>query len=153
MKTIPLDELYAELYTRYMNYCNELTEPDFDVLMDDPHLNQLRPMTDQEFVWSINHDSSFASKWGPFANNIVLPYLLERGDDMATNKARWMRLTQEQALFVKNLRVVEGHSWRSVARHFVIEYNLDENVTQLLGVLLCEGAKEVLKEDAEDGWS
>ena len=153
LKPFPLDELYTELYATYMRYCNELTEPDFSVLIDDPHLRQLRPMTDQEFLWSLSHDEHFSSKWGPFAHNRVLPYLLETEGDMANDRVRWKSLTQEQALFVKNLRVVEGHSWRSVARHYVIEYKLDENVTQLMGVLLCEAARQLLNESLDDGWN
>jgi len=115
-----------------MRYCNELTEPDFSVLIDDPHLRQLRPMTDQEFLWSLSHDEHFSSKWGPFAHNRVLPYLLETEGDMANDRVRWKSLTQEQALFVKNLRVVEG---------------------QLMGVLLCEAARQVLNESLDDGWN
>jgi hypothetical protein len=141
-----------ELYTAYMNYCNEMQEPEFDLLVDDAHLNQLRPFTDQEFVWMLRNDEKFNAKWGPYSHNLMIQYLLEKEGDMVDSK-RWKRLTKEQALFVKNLRVVEGYSWRSIARQFISEYKIDEQVTQLMGALLCEAARQVLEESAEDGWN
>lgn len=144
---IPIEQLY----TTYMTYCNELQEPDFDLLVDDAHLNQLRPFTDQEFVWMLRNDKIFNAKWGPYSQHQMIQYLLEKQGDMVNTK-RWRSLTKEQALFIKNLRVEEGCSWRSIARHFIIEYKIDEQVTQLMGALLCQAAQQVLEESSENGW-
>lgn len=85
---------------------------------------------------------------------LELSYLLEKGDmgDRLLNN-RWKNITQEQALFIKQLRVLEGHSWRSVARCFMHEYKLNDSVSQLTGILLCEAARHILKEDVERGWN
>jgi len=73
------------------------------------------------------------------------------GDRLLNNK--WKSITQEQALFIKQLRVVEQHSWISIARCFASEYKLDNYpVSQLTGVLLCEAARELLKEESTKGW-
>lgn len=152
-KATTIDEVYSVLYYYYLIYCNKLTEPDFEVLIDDPQLNQLRPMTDVEFSWAINNNDQFCAKWGVFSNNQALEYLLETEGEAMTDKVRWKHLTQDQAIFVKKLRVSEGHSWRSVARHFVMEYKLEDKPTHLMGVLLCEAARKALNELLEDNWN
>lgn len=141
-----------QLYTTYMNHCNQLKEPDFSILIDDPHLNQLRPLTDQEFEWTLQNDEKFNAEWGLNSHRQIIQYLLEKEGDMA-NKRHWANLTEEQALFIKDLRVGDGHSWRSVARHFIMEYGLEETVTQFMGAMLCEAARKVLGESVEDGWN
>ena len=142
-----------QLYNNYINYCNQLEEPDLQVLVDDPSGNCIRPLTAEEFEFAIETNHKFRSDWGPCSDNQWIQYLLQNREDMGDNKQHWASLTQEQALFIKNLRVVEKHSWRSVARNFVIEYDVQDNVSQMMGVMLCEAARKVLNESLEDGWN
>ena len=51
-------------YQKYLNEVEVLQEPDFDLLVDDPQMNKLRPMTIKEFRNRISEDSEFAKKWG-----------------------------------------------------------------------------------------
>lgn len=70
-------------------------------------------------------------------------------------------LTKEQAIFIKNLRVKEGYSWRAVARDVSSEYpelrvsgSVAENWgSQLDGMALCKSAMYLLNETIEDGWN
>jgi len=142
-----------QLYTNYLNYCDQLQEPDYQVLVDDPHTNTIRPLNIAEFEFAIETDHKFRSNWGPCSDNQWIQYLLQRDETMGDSKQQWVSLTQEQALFIKNLRVKERHSWRSVARNFVIEYDVQDNVSQMMGVMLCEAARKVLNESLEDGWN
>lgn len=142
-----------QLYANYLNYCDQLQEPDYQVLVDDPHTNTIRPLTAEEFEFAVETDHKFRSSWGPCSDNQWIQYLLQNGEDMGDNKQQWRSLTKEQALFIKNLRVVEKHSWRSIARNFVIQYDVQDNVSQMMGVMLCEAARKVLNESLEDGWN
>jgi hypothetical protein len=62
-------------------------------------------------------------------------------------------VTPERAARIKELRVVEGYSWRAVARqcheefegHLEAEWYPESN--QLMGVALCNRACELLSED------
>jgi hypothetical protein len=142
-----------DLYRNYMNYCNQLSEPDLDALMDDPHLNCLRAFTEIEFEYMLKNNATFNSNWGTYSDNQMSQYLLANVDDMGEHhNNHWMSLTQEQALYIKKLRVTEGHSWRSVSRNFILQYEVQEITSQLMGILLCEGARKVLNEQDNTEW-
>jgi len=51
-------------YKRYTDHCKKLTEPDYDVHIEDLQNNCVREMTQDEFVNEIRENSSFAKKWG-----------------------------------------------------------------------------------------
>lgn len=62
-------------------------------------------------------------------------------------------ITLEQAQFIKNLRVVEGYSWRAVARDYSEKYMEEKTTNQILGMTLCTSAMIVLGETIEDDWN
>ena len=62
-------------------------------------------------------------------------------------------ITLEQAKFIKNLRVVEGYTWRAVARDYSAQYMTSRSNNQILGIALCTSAMLLLEEQVEDGWN
>jgi hypothetical protein len=70
-------------------------------------------------------------------------------------------LTKEQAEFIKDLRVKNGYSWRSVARDVSAKFpelnvsgNIEENWgNQIDGIALCDAAMKFFNEKVEDGWN
>lgn len=70
------------------------------------------------------------------------------------------KLTKEQALFIKKLRVEKDYTWRAVARDVSAEYpalGVDGNIeynygNQIDGRALCDAAMNLLGENVEDGW-
>jgi hypothetical protein len=62
-------------------------------------------------------------------------------------------ITLEQAQFIKNLRVVEGYSWRAVARDYSEKYMEEKTTNQILGINLCTSAMRLLGETVEDDWN
>jgi hypothetical protein len=62
-------------------------------------------------------------------------------------------ITLEQAQFIKNLRVVEGYTWRAVARDYSEKYMDEKTNHQILGMNLCASAMRLLGEQVEDGWN
>jgi hypothetical protein len=66
---------------------------------------------------------------------------------------RLINITLEQAQFIKNLRVVEGYTWRAVARDYSEKYMDEQTNHQILGMNLCESAMRLLGECVEDGWN
>jgi hypothetical protein len=62
-------------------------------------------------------------------------------------------ITLEQAQFIKNLRVVEGYSWRAVARDYSEKYMEEKTTNQILGMNLCNSAMRLLGETMEDDWN
>jgi len=63
-----------DLYRNYMNYCNQLAEPDFDALLDDPHLSCLRPLTEIEFEYTLKNNATLNSNWGTYSDNQMSQY-------------------------------------------------------------------------------
>jgi len=51
-------------YQTYLNHCKTLTEPDYDVHIEDLEKNCVREMTQKEFEQEIINDDEFAKKWG-----------------------------------------------------------------------------------------
>jgi thymidylate synthase len=51
-------------YQKYLNHCKTLTEPDYDVHIEDLEKNCVREMTQKEFEQEIINDDNFAKKWG-----------------------------------------------------------------------------------------
>lgn len=51
-------------YKRYTDHCKTLTEPDYDVHIEDLQNNCVREMTQDEFVNEIRENSSFSQRWG-----------------------------------------------------------------------------------------
>ena len=68
---------------------------------------------------------------------------------MELDKHPWKQLinSKERADFVKNLRCVEGHTWRSVASHCATEWKGGWGSNQIAGMYICETAADFLKED------
>lgn len=70
-------------------------------------------------------------------------------------------LSMEQALFIKDLRVNQGYSWRAVARDVSEKFpelnvrgNAKENYgNQIDGLRLCDEAMCLLGEYVENGWN
>lgn len=69
-------------------------------------------------------------------------------------------LTQEQILFIKNIRTVHNYSWGAVAREFCDRWPgfTDKNNKRAVasgpcGAALCDTVMKELKEDVEDGWN
>lgn len=70
-------------------------------------------------------------------------------------------LDQEQAVFIKKLRVDNGYSWRAVARDVSeVFHNLKDiggspvkSGNQIHGIALCDAAMNMLNETVEDGWN
>jgi hypothetical protein len=62
-------------------------------------------------------------------------------------------ITLEQAQFIKNLRVIEGYTWRAVARDYSEKYMDEKTNHQILGMNLCTSAMLLLGEHVEDGWN
>jgi len=56
-------------------------------------------------------------------------------------------MTIAQAAFVRQLRVVEGYTWRAVAETCAIEWAGDWGSNQLAGLALCERAAAMHDED------
>lgn len=55
-------------YQKYLNHCKTLTEPDYDVHIEDIEKNCVREMTQKEFEQEIINDDEFAKKWGSIGN-------------------------------------------------------------------------------------
>ena len=51
-------------YQKYLNHCKTLTDPDYDVHIEDIEKNCVREMTQKEFEQKIINDDEFAKKWG-----------------------------------------------------------------------------------------
>ena len=51
-------------YQKYLNHCKTLTEPDYDVHIEDLEKNCVREMTQKEFEQKIINDDEFAKTWG-----------------------------------------------------------------------------------------
>ena len=51
-------------YQKYLNHCKTLTEPDYDVHIEDLEKNCVREMAQKEFEQEIINDDNFAKKWG-----------------------------------------------------------------------------------------
>jgi thymidylate synthase len=51
-------------YQKYLNYCKQLAEPDYDVHIEDLEKNCVREMTQKEFEEEIINNDEFAKKWG-----------------------------------------------------------------------------------------
>lgn len=51
------------MYTRYCEFASSLEEIDYDYLVDDPHQNCTRIMSENEFWERVSKDSSFAQKF------------------------------------------------------------------------------------------
>jgi thymidylate synthase len=51
-------------YQKYLNHCKTLTEPDYDVHIEDLEKNYVREMTQKEFEQEIINNDEFAKKWG-----------------------------------------------------------------------------------------
>lgn len=82
-----------------------------------------------------------------------------------------IEMNEELALFIKDLRVTQGYSWRAVDRDFNVKYipedkwwcnpaalkagfNREQSLGhQIAGMELCQVAMEFLNEDIEDGWN
>jgi hypothetical protein len=62
-------------------------------------------------------------------------------------------LNEEQANFIKNLRVNEGYTWRAIASEYSRKYMDEPSGNQLLGLELCTAAMKFLGEKVEDGWN
>lgn len=62
----------------------------------------------------------------------------------------WRKLitSKERADYVKQLRCVDGHSWRSVASHCNEKWQGDWESNQIAGMYICETAADFLNEDA-----
>jgi thymidylate synthase len=50
-------------YQKYLNHCKTLTEPDYDVHIEDIEKNCVREMTQKEFEQEIINDDNFAKTW------------------------------------------------------------------------------------------
>lgn len=64
-------------------------------------------------------------------------------------------LTAEQAQFIKDLRIHQEFTWRSVANAFREKYP-DFGIryeSSIDGANLCEQAMKLLEEEVEDGWN
>ena len=55
-------------YQKYLNHCKTLTEPDYDVHIEDLEKNCVREMTQKEFEQKIINDDEFAKTWGSIGN-------------------------------------------------------------------------------------
>lgn len=55
-------------YQKYLNHCKTLTDPDYDVHIEDIEKNCVREMTQKEFEQEIINDDNFAKKWGSIGN-------------------------------------------------------------------------------------
>jgi thymidylate synthase len=55
-------------YQKYLNHCKTLTEPDYDVHIEDLEKNCVREMTQKEFEQEIINNDEFAKKWGSIGN-------------------------------------------------------------------------------------
>ena len=64
-----------------------------------------------------------------------------------------IELNEEQAMFIKNLRVIDGYTWRAVARDYSEKYMEEKTNHQILGMNLCTSAMFLLGEQVEDGWN
>lgn len=66
-------------------------------------------------------------------------------------------INQEQAEFIKNLRVNQNYSWRAVAREFADrfpEIKWVDKGNQISGMILCDAARDFFNEDVEkDNWN
>lgn len=51
---------YSDAYKLYLDTCNSLEEPDFNLLIDDPSINSTRVMTLEEFIDSLKHNESYS---------------------------------------------------------------------------------------------
>jgi thymidylate synthase len=51
-------------YQKYLNHCKTLTEPDYDVHIEDLEKNCVREMAQKEFEQEIINNDEFAKKWG-----------------------------------------------------------------------------------------
>jgi thymidylate synthase len=51
-------------YQKYLNHCKTLTDPDYDVHIEDLEKNCVREMTQKEFEQEIINNDEFAKKWG-----------------------------------------------------------------------------------------
>ena len=51
-------------YQKYLNHCKTLTDPDYDVHIEDIEKNCVREMTQKEFEQKIINDDEFAKEWG-----------------------------------------------------------------------------------------
>ena len=55
-------------YQKYLNHCKTLTEPDYDVHIEDLEKNCVREMTQKEFEQEIINNDEFAKTWGSIGN-------------------------------------------------------------------------------------
>jgi len=62
-------------------------------------------------------------------------------------------MTKEQAIFVRELRVDEGYSWRAVASACNKEWGGDWGSNQLAGMAICEKAATFFDEGYEKIWN
>jgi thymidylate synthase len=51
-------------YQKYLNHCKTLTDPDYDVHIEDLEKNCVREMAQKEFEQEIINNDEFAKKWG-----------------------------------------------------------------------------------------
>lgn len=72
---------------------------------------------------------------------------------MSTGWIYRTNITQEQALFVKKLRVFEKRSWRNIARCYITKFSIQESASTLVGRLLCELARKTLQETTDNSWN
>lgn len=50
---------YSVAYQKYLEMCNSLEEPDLTYLIDDPSINQVRPMKQNEFIEALKNNEQY----------------------------------------------------------------------------------------------
>ena len=54
----------GDAYKKYFKIASEMGEPNYDVHVDDPKQNKVRPLTQKEFIQRIKTDKVFATRFG-----------------------------------------------------------------------------------------
>ena len=63
-----------------------------------------------------------------------------------------IELTKEQALEIKQWRVVENCSWHEISIRFTKKYEKDQRPDSYFGMCITDDAMRMLNEKLEDGW-
>lgn len=50
---------YTDAYNKYLDFCKTLEEPDLNYLIDDPSSNQVRSMTEIEFIEALKNNEQY----------------------------------------------------------------------------------------------
>lgn len=61
-------DVHLTPYETYIQFANQLDEPDYEWHVDDPQRNMTRPYTEDEFYDRCARDSTFKSMWIPTAS-------------------------------------------------------------------------------------